>query len=97
MNTYRRLLLLLVFVIFSHTTIASSMDVSLVRCKKGVVKIGDDKFSALERCGKPTYTELLSGSNEPRLEKLLFKRKRKHTIEMQIYKGKIQRMSLIKL
>lgn len=81
----------------SYAIQAAATETKTFRCKQGVVKLGDDKFAALKRCGEPSYSELLSGSDEPKRERLLYERKHKHAIELIVYRGKITRMRLVKL
>lgn len=43
------------------------------RCSKGYVKVEDDKYLVIYKCGTPIASEVLSGSDELKKEKLVFK------------------------
>lgn len=43
------------------------------RCAKGYVKVEDDKYLVIDKCGTPIASEVLSGSDDFKKEKLVFK------------------------
>ena len=46
--------------------------IKAVRCAHGFAKVGEDKYLVLENCGKPKYSEVVSGAQDPKKERLIY-------------------------
>lgn len=53
-------------------TFASDFEIANVHCKGGWITQGDDKFLVIQRCGQPLMTDVISGSDERKVEKLAY-------------------------
>lgn len=63
--------------------------VKAVQCGTKFVRIADDKFMLIERCGKPESTERISGDAEVRVERLYYKLPNKKPMIFTIKQGKV--------
>ena len=52
------ILLVSLIVVFHNQAFAiEPEDVAVIRCRGGLISIGDSRFSVMEKCGKPTYEQ----------------------------------------
>lgn len=78
--------------LFASFSIAGGANqVSNVKCKGGWISKGTGKLEVIAACGDPKYSEVISGANQVKEEKLLYKIKRKNYI-FWLYAGKVTRI-----
>ena len=58
-----------------------------LRCGTRLVKLGDTKFQVLERCGPPLVREVVSGSDERRVEEWFYRRGQTQFIRVLTFQG----------
>ena len=52
----------------------SAMADSNFRCGQKLVSVGDDKLTVYEKCGEPKFKDVVSGSDERRVEVWYYRR-----------------------
>ncbi len=57
----------------------TTVNLSVVRCGAGLVRVGETKLEVMDRCGEPRLKETVSGGNQLRIEQWLYKPKGKMT------------------
>lgn len=68
MNKY----LLGALLLISSNAVAKDFEVANVHCDGGWITQGDDKFDVIQRCGQPLMTDVVSGDQSPKVEKLAY-------------------------
>ena len=70
-------------------------EVSAIRCDGRFIQSGMDKFQVIELCGKPKASEILSGEDEPKVEKLVYRFKRSSSSPLTLMTFKLGKLHKI--
>ena len=62
----------LLMTLITVSWLADAATIRSVRCDHGFAKVGEDKYLVLENCGKPKYSEVTSGTQDPKKERLIY-------------------------
>ncbi|REL30895.1 DUF2845 domain-containing protein [Thalassotalea euphylliae] len=79
------LLTLVLATIVCLPLLAMERDRSSVRCDGGHIRHGMDKYQVISRCGDPRAQETISGDDQPKVDKLVYKFKRSPSAPLIIF------------
>lgn len=78
-------LTLILGVMVSMSVSALERDRGSIRCDGGHIRHGMDKYQVISRCGDPKASETISGDNQLKVDKLVYKFKRSPSAPLIIF------------
>lgn len=81
--------------LFASIYSTQANEVSSIRCNGKFVQPGMDKFKVIALCGTPKASEVISGEDEPKVEKLMYRFKRSSSAPMTLLTFKLGKLHKI--